>query len=54
MSFTNDYIAEATQILADSGASVVICRRETAEALEGYRAELTALRQVITVAPRPD
>ena len=45
---------EATQILSDSGASVVICRAETAAALEQHRAELTALRQVITVAPRPD
>src|SRR5882762_5118590 len=35
---------EATQILADSGASVVICRPETAEALERHRGELPALR----------
>jgi long-chain acyl-CoA synthetase len=45
---------EAAQILADSGASVVICRPETAVALERHRAELPALRRVITVAARPD
>jgi long-chain acyl-CoA synthetase len=45
---------EAAQILADSGACVVICRPETAAALERHRAELPALRQVITVASRPD
>jgi long-chain acyl-CoA synthetase len=45
---------EATQILSDSGASVVICRTEFAEALERQSAELPALRRVITVASRPD
>ncbi len=45
---------ESSQILADSGASVVICRPEAAAALEPHRAELTALRHVITLAPRPD
>jgi long-chain acyl-CoA synthetase len=45
---------EAAQILADSGASVVICRPEFAEALERHRAELPALRRVLTVVPRPD
>ncbi len=45
---------EAAQILADSGASVVICRPEVATALERHRAELKALRHVITVASRPD
>ena len=40
---------EASQILADSGASVVICRPEFAGALERHRTELTALRRVITV-----
>jgi long-chain acyl-CoA synthetase len=45
---------EAAQILADSGASVVMCRAEVAAALERHREELTALRHVITVASRPD
>jgi long-chain acyl-CoA synthetase len=45
---------EAAQILADSGASIVICRPEVAAALERHRAELPALRQVLTVASRPD
>ena len=45
---------EAAQILCDSGASVVICRPEFAEALERHRAELPALRRVITVASPPD
>ena len=45
---------EAAQILSDSGASVVICRTEFAEALERHRAELPALRRVVTVAARPD
>ncbi|MDX6474091.1 MAG: long-chain acyl-CoA synthetase [Gaiellaceae bacterium] len=45
---------EAAQILADSGASVVICRAETAAALERHRAELPALRQVVAIGSRPD
>ena len=45
---------EAAQILSDSGASVVICRTEFAEALERHRAELPMLQRVITVASRPD
>ncbi len=45
---------EAAQILADSGASVVICKPEFADALERHRAELPSLRRVITVAARPD
>jgi long-chain acyl-CoA synthetase len=40
---------EAVGILADSGASVVVCEQTTVTALEEHRAELPALREIVVV-----
>jgi long-chain acyl-CoA synthetase len=45
---------EMAQILGDSGAVVVVCTPEIADALEPHRAEVPALRHVIAVGARPD
>ena len=43
---------ETAEILADSGASAVVCHEEAATALEARRPQLAALAQVIAVAQR--
>jgi long-chain acyl-CoA synthetase len=45
---------ETAEILADSGASTVVCHEEAATALEARRPQLAALAQVIAVAQRSE